>query len=668
MATVPLLIKVAPNQSAPIPSITINTTASIPATVNSYTQINLQNSVDDYTVTLPPAADGLLLVILNLNVVSDTTLVPPDGSALYCETSIGTHAQAAELELQANAVVLASSDGFNWFVLSNTGLVSAQGQVLAYITGLTSDAQAQLNLKAPLASPGLTGTPTVPTPSASDNTTKIASTAYVKTNLADYLPLVGGTLTGALIGTAVTASGTVTAQGNVVLGTSTSNTATVNSNISANSQTISPTQLGYVSGVTSAIQTQLNSKAPLASPALTGTPTVPTASSSDNSTQIASTAYVKSNVADYLPLAGGTLTGALTGTAITASGTVTANGDVVLGSDNSDTTTLNSNLSANSQTITPTELSYVAGVTSALQTQLNATAPLASPTFTGTPAAPTPSTGDNTTKVATTAYVQSNLSSYATLASPTLTGTPIAPTASTGTDSTQIASTAYVKANLASYAVLASPALTGTPTVPTASTGTNTTQAASTAYVQANLASYATLASPALTGTPTVPTASTGDSSTKAASTAYVQANLASYGTLASSSTYTGNNTFSNYQYFNEIAELVNSVTSVTTACSLSYTSCQGINYVQTPTANFSLALTNVPSPPSNCAVYTLTLMMAVKYYCNSITVNGTSRTMYFGGGTPTINASATYVLQQINIQYLNSATPVVTSSVQGLW
>ena len=68
-------------------------------------------------------------------------------------------------------------------------------------------------------------------------------------------------------------------------------------------------------------------------------------------------------------------------------------------------------------------------------------------------------------------------------ASPTFTGTPAAPTASTGTDSTQIATTAFVKAQ--SYATLASPTLTGTPAAPTASAGTNTTQIATTAYVQA---------------------------------------------------------------------------------------------------------------------------------------------------------------------------------------
>jgi hypothetical protein len=40
--------------------------------------------------------------------------------------------------------------------------------------------------------------------------------------------------------------------------------------------------------------------------------------------------------------------------------------------------------------------------------------PLASPTFTGTPAAPTAATATNTTQIATTAYVKANLSSYAT--------------------------------------------------------------------------------------------------------------------------------------------------------------------------------------------------------------------------------------------------------------
>lgn len=55
--------------------------------------------------------------------------------------------------------------------------------------------------------------------------------------------------------------------------------------------TLTATELGYVDGVTSAIQTQLDAKAPLESPALTGNPTAPTQTPGDNSTKIATTAY-----------------------------------------------------------------------------------------------------------------------------------------------------------------------------------------------------------------------------------------------------------------------------------------------------------------------------------------------------------------------------------------
>jgi hypothetical protein len=55
---------------------------------------------------------------------------------------------------------------------------------------------------------------------------------------------------------------------------------------------VTSTEFDYLDGVTSAIQTQLNAKAPLANPALTGTPTAPTASLGTNTTQIATTAFV----------------------------------------------------------------------------------------------------------------------------------------------------------------------------------------------------------------------------------------------------------------------------------------------------------------------------------------------------------------------------------------
>ena len=60
-------------------------------------------------------------------------------------------------------------------------------------------------------------------------------------------------------------------------------------------------------------------------------------------------------------------------------------------------------------TLTATELGYVDGVTSAIQTQIDTKAPLASPTFTGTPLSTTAATGTNTTQIATTAFVQSTV-------------------------------------------------------------------------------------------------------------------------------------------------------------------------------------------------------------------------------------------------------------------
>lgn len=101
------------------------------------------------------------------------------------------------------------------------------------------------------------------------------------------------------------------------------------------------------------------------------------------------------------------------------------------------------------------------------------------------------------------------------LASPTFTGTPVAPTAAPGTNTTQLATTAFVAA---SYAPLASPALTGNPTAPTQAAGNNSTRLATTAFVAT---SFAPLASPALIGNPTAPTPVANDSDTSIATTAF---------------------------------------------------------------------------------------------------------------------------------------------------
>lgn len=101
--------------------------------------------------------------------------------------------------------------------------------------------------------------------------------------------------------------------------------------------------------------------ATLASPAFTGTPTAPTALTADSSTKIATTAFVKAQ-------------GYVTSNPVTSVfGRV---GVVVAGSGD-----------------------YAVG-------QITGAAPLASPTFTGSPAAPTATLSDSSTLLATTAFVK----------------------------------------------------------------------------------------------------------------------------------------------------------------------------------------------------------------------------------------------------------------------
>lgn len=73
-------------------------------------------------------------------------------------------------------------------------------------------------------------------------------------------------------------------------------------------------------------------------------------------------------------------------------------------------------------------------------------APVVSPSFTGTPTAPTAPVGTNTTQLATTAFVTTADNLKANINSPTFTGVPSAPTASAGTNTTQLANTAFVTA------------------------------------------------------------------------------------------------------------------------------------------------------------------------------------------------------------------------------
>lgn len=262
------------------------------------------------------------------------------------------------------------------------------------ITSLVSD----LALKAPLASPALTGSPTAPTATAGDNDTSIATTAFVT----------GG------IATAVATE-------------------------------------------TSRAETAEALLAPKASPTFTGTPAGPTATLGTNSTQVATTAFVKAAIDALVAGAPGALdtlneiaTQLGTDESAVAALTTTVSGKVP------STRTVNGHALSADVVIAESDIS---GLTS----DLAAKAPLASPTLTGTPAAPTATAGTNTTQVATTAYATAadaivlaaavQLTGAQTVAGvKTFSSQPIVPTP---TASGSVSTKGYVDAFVAGYANMA---------------------------------------------------------------------------------------------------------------------------------------------------------------------------------------------------------------------
>ena len=116
------------------------------------------------------------------------------------------------------------------------------------------------------------------------------------------------------------------------------------------------------------------SRAPLASPAFTGTPTVPTAAPGTNTTQAASTAFVAAAVVSAGGLLPSNNNPHMDGVASPGVGTAASRDDHVHPSDTS-------------------------------------RAPLASPAFTGVPTVPTAAVGVNTTQAASTAFVNASIAS-----------------------------------------------------------------------------------------------------------------------------------------------------------------------------------------------------------------------------------------------------------------
>ena len=169
-----------------------------------------------------------------------------------------------------------------------------------------------------------------------------------------------------------------------------------------------------------------SAKADLASPTFTGTPAAPTAAAATNTTQIATTAYVKSQgyttntgTVTSVAFSGGTTGLSASGGPITSSGTLTLAGTLAVANGGTGATSAGAALTAlgalasSSYTAADvlSKLLTVDGAASGLDADLldgqhgSYYAPVASPTFTGTPVL-TNADGTGTTRIPRT-FVQS---------------------------------------------------------------------------------------------------------------------------------------------------------------------------------------------------------------------------------------------------------------------
>jgi len=151
----------------------------------------------------------------------------------------------------------------------------SHAHVIANVDGL----QAALDVKASLASPGLTGTPTAPTAASSTNTVQIATTAFVQQAIVDFGP-------GDMLKSSYDADNDGKVDAAEVAD------AAPWAGITGKPTSFTPASHSHPVSQVTGLQAALNAKAALASPVLTGTPTAPTAASGTNTTQLATTAFV----------------------------------------------------------------------------------------------------------------------------------------------------------------------------------------------------------------------------------------------------------------------------------------------------------------------------------------------------------------------------------------
>ena len=399
---------------------------------------------------------------------------------------------------------------------------------------------------APLNSPNFTGSPTAPTQSLSDNSTKLATTAYVDSSVAtvNTLAELGDVNITSLTDNELQYDSSTSKFINRTineLGFATSIELSTHISSTDNPHSVTAAQLGLGSvnntsdankPISTATQTALDAKAPKASPAFSGTPTAPTQSSGDNSTKLATTAYVDSAInlensiaemddVTLSSLGNGELLQYDSTTSKWLNKTISE-----LGLALASTLTSHTSSTSNPHNVTASQVGLSNVTNESKSTMLTDAA------LTGNPTAPTQSSGDNSTKIATTAYVDSAISGeneLSELNDVNLDSLGDDELLQYDSSSSKWLNKTFAELGLATTSSLSGLATTSSLTSHTDSTS-NPHSVTATQVGLGNVTneSKATMfANAALTGSPTAPTQSAGDSSTKIATTGFVASAVA---------------------------------------------------------------------------------------------------------------------------------------------
>ncbi|WP_395618339.1 beta strand repeat-containing protein [Aquirufa sp.] len=527
-------------------SITANTNAiaGLDTRVTSNTSSITSNTTDIASNTASITANTIAIAGLETRVTSNTNSITANTSNIASNT--------ASITSNANAIV-----DLDTRVTSNTASITSNSSAISGLDSRVTSNTSDIALRATINSPSFTGTPTAPTAPSGTNTNQIATTAFVEAIVQSNLQ--------SGISSASTPDATSTTKGKLKLTNDLGGTAdlpTVNSVGGVSSATITtlPTLVASNTVSITSNTSDIALRATIASPSFTGTPTAPTAAAGTSTNQLATTAFVSTMVGGtFTPDADATnkgklkLTNDLGGTAdlptVNSVGGVSSSTIATLptsvAANTASITSLSNSVTANTFSIT-SEIARAQNAESLLDSRILSNtvsitsntsdialrATISSPSFTGTPTAPTAAAGTSTDQLATTAFVSTMVGgTFTPDADATnkgklkltndLGGTADLPTVNSvgGVSSSTIATLPTSVASITASLTTLTNSLASNTTSNTTAIASNTE---SITALLTDLALKATINSPSFTGTPTVPSPAANSNSNQIATTAFV--------------------------------------------------------------------------------------------------------------------------------------------------